>query len=171
MSPGNDSVPEKKLIFKTTVSILDSSVFQGYLSSISDSTIIASRDQIYAGIRSNSSTGKLFHYSNVDQISFRRKGSTGRGVLIGAVSGLVIGTIIGYASYQEPPHEPDALFYFDFGPGVDAAAGGTVGMLSGAVIGGLIGHFASKTFVIKGKKEKLRDARTYIEARLNRTRN
>jgi hypothetical protein len=62
----------------------------------------------------------------------------------GALAGGALGAVIGYATYSEPEHRPGEWFHLNFGPGLNAAAGGVVGLLVGGLVGGSIAVSSSK---------------------------
>ena len=79
----------------------------------------------------------------VKTISLRRKGSVGKGVWIGALSGAVVGAIAGYASGDDEPG------WFSSTAEEKAAGGAIFLSFPGAGIGALIGS-ARTVFAING---------------------
>jgi outer membrane lipoprotein SlyB len=83
----------------------------------------------------------------IDSISMLRSvhiTSFWTGAGYGALAGVAVGAVIGYATYSEPEHQPGQWFTLNFGPGLNAAAGGVVGLLLGGVIGGSVAVSSSK---------------------------
>ncbi len=71
-------------------------------------------------------------YFDVVQLKIRRKGSVGKGLLIGAVAGCAAGILVGLATYQKSDG-------WDLGPGVNAIAGAFFGTPVGLGVGAAIG--------------------------------
>ena len=145
------------------LSVMDSvrRVDFGYLAAMSDSGIVMLKTPVVFDHSIASSNMNIIPYQNLTEVSIKRKGSVGKGILIGGLSGMVLGGIIGYISYK-PTNCEGALICFDFGPGTDAAAGASVGTLAGAAIGGIVGALAKKRFIIGGKKEKFQQMKTSV---------
>ena len=148
---------------KIKLSVRDSiqRVERGYLAAMADSGIVMLKTPVVFDHALASSTSNVIPYQNISEVTFKRKGSVGRGFLIGTISGIVLGGITGYITYKKPDCK-DALVCWDFGPGTDAAAGASLGAVSGAIIGGIIGAVAKKTFIIGGKKEKFHQMKTSV---------
>jgi outer membrane lipoprotein SlyB len=143
----------KRITLKVSVSDSIRRVDFGYLAAMADSGIVMLKSPVVFDPNIASSSEKIIPYQNISEVKITRKGGVGRGILIGAFGGAVLGGIIGYISYKKPNCE-GALFCWDFGPGTDAVAGATVGTLAGSMIGGIVGALAKKTFIIGGNKEK-----------------
>ena len=148
---------------KIKLSIRDSiqRIERGYLAAMADSGIVMLKTPVVFDHALASSTSNVIPYQNISEVTFKRKGSVGRGILIGTISGIVLGGITGYITYKKPDCK-DALICWDFGPGTDAAAGASLGAVTGAIIGGIIGAVAKKTFIIGGKKEKFHHMKTSV---------
>jgi len=148
---------------KIKLSVRDSiqRVEHGYLAAMADSGTVMLKTPVVFDHALASSTSNVIPYQNISEVTFKRKGSVGRGILIGTISGIVLGGITGYITYKKPDCK-DALICWDFGPGTDAAAGASLGAVTGAIIGGIIGAVAKKTFIIGGKKEKFHHMKTSV---------
>ncbi|MDB9960658.1 hypothetical protein OAD62_01030 [Oceanihabitans sp.] len=98
----------------------------------------------------------------IEDISYiKTKRSTGNSVLVGSVTGVVLGSIIGAATASgEETKETDAWFSggeYTTGtsPGTGAAIGGGIGIAGGALAGlGFSVFKKSKTYLIEGDIEK-----------------
>jgi len=158
-----DTPPSRIKLFKLTITKTDGGIQRGYFYGVSDSAVSLLRYNSAwrprAGIQSIPA-GDINHFmaSTVEKMSVQRKKSTGRGILVGCISGVVVGAITGAITHKENPGG------WDFGPGVDAVAGGTIGLLGGGIIGGIIGAVVKKKFVIGGNKEKLQLIRPELQA-------
>ena len=145
-----DTLPIKLHTYKVSVYNFNKQSNFGYLAEINDSVLLLSPTEVrYNPIYSDSKNTKSFNYIDISSIKIRRTGTTGRGILIGAVSGLVTGAIIGFADGDDPP-DP----FFSYTAGEKAIAVGAMGSVVGAVIGGIIGGVVKKKFTIHGKKKK-----------------
>ncbi|MTB50335.1 glycine zipper family protein [Lewinella sp. W8] len=110
----------------------DSPRIQGYLLQLEDSIIV-----IGTGLDLEPNDLRV---RNIEYLKFRRKGRTGRGILIGAVSGATVGAILGYSSSSGCTGwfcDPDFL----------AAGGAITGVLPGAILGGIIGGTKNQYFI------------------------
>jgi hypothetical protein len=162
-----DSLNLRKIIYKATVILNSNGSKAGYLRTLNDSMLMISPHPRPAMKVHVYERMQPFHYSQIREVKLRRKNSAIRGVAIGAITGLVAGSVIAASSYQKPKCNPQTdWFCFDFGPGLDAAAGGTIGMAAGGALGGLIGAVAYRRFPIGGKKESLRKLRESVLERL-----
>ena len=92
---------------------------------------------------------------DINEIKIRRKGSIGRGILIGALYGAITGAIIGLVSGD------DTEGFIRFTAADKALAFGTFLSLPGGLIGGIAGT-ANITIPINGSKKKYQDNRKYI---------
>jgi hypothetical protein len=151
----------KRMTLKLTVTDSIQRVDHGYLAAMGDSGIVMLKspvvfDQTIANVKSN-----IIPYQNISQVTVKRKGSVGRGILIGGLSGMALGGIVGYITYKKPNCQ-DAFICWDFGPGTDAAAGASLGTLAGAALGGIIGALAKKTWTIGGKKNQFEDMKSKV---------
>ena len=81
--------------------------------------------------------------------------------MIGALSGMLVGGIAGYISYK-PVNCQGSMICFDFGPGMDAAAGASIGSVAGAMMGGILGAVAKKKFIIGGNRNKFAHMKTNV---------
>ena len=156
-----DGRKPKRMTLKLTLVDSIERVEHGYLAAMADSGIIMLKSPIVFDQHLSTSTSNLVAYQNISQVTVKRKGSVGRGILIGGLSGMFLGGVIGYISYK-PVNCEGAMFCWDFGPGTDAAAGASIGTLAGAAIGGIIGSLAKKTWTIGGKKNRFDDMKSSV---------
>jgi hypothetical protein len=94
--------------------------------------------------------------TRINEIHWRKKGKTGRGIGTGAAIGFGLGFIFGVATAHD---EPDSFIYIspvEYGLGF-----GIVGGLVGGVVGGIVSAFDTKFFIggsqtkYEQQKEKL----------------
>lgn len=113
-------------------------VRRGYIHSTGDSDIVfkisASGNTFYAKDWLLSHC----HVPNIEKIKLRRKGSVGKGILVGAGVGFLFGGILGFAGI------PDYGIFESLPPEENAMAGGLVFSFPGMIIGGIAGSFRIK---------------------------
>ncbi len=135
-------IKKSKDHYKTWVTSIDNSPnIKGYLSEVGDSLIIISDGLNYER--------QTIDINNIKKIKFRKKGSVGRGMLIGALMGVFTGGISGYADGDDKKgffrsREDKALM------------SGVALMVPGAIIGGIIGSVKIK-IPFNGNAMKQRD--------------
>lgn len=83
--------------------------------------------------------------SSIDQIKLRRKGSVGKGMLIGAGAGFFLGGILGYEGI------PDYGIFESLPPEQNALTGGILFSIPGTIIGGIVGSFRIKIPIDKNQ--------------------
>ncbi len=98
---------------------------------------------------------KAFPFQKVESIQLQRKGSVGRGMLWGGLSGALAGVIVGYMSGDDKPVDNITfpIPQIRFTAAQKAGFLGVLGGIGGTAIGGIIGAVTKKTFIIGGKKE------------------
>jgi len=129
--------PATGKVYKVWITLINPSVkVEGYLYEVKDATIVvsstmAAMDQYSSQMVNNSE----LQVTNIDKIKIRRKGSIGKGYLIGTSIGIGTGIILGATS-------GDGFTTF-------AVAGmlGIVGSIVGTATGSISG---TKTYIIKG---------------------
>ena len=122
-------------IFKVSIYDQQSQNHQGYLQNMEEGSLTVNQAPLKYG---ESGKGKLIQYPDISSMTIKRKGNAVRGIIIGALSGFLIGTIIGYASGDDPPIPANEDFF---------------GIGTGAAVGGVTGALVKKKFTINGKKE------------------
>lgn len=131
-------------VFIARVAMIDNTRAKGVLYSVSDTTIVLMPLGKGRSIHDGKDT-VVIRTRYVKHIKTKRKGSVGRGILIGIATGVAVGAIVGAVTYQEC-----AGNCWDFGAGASAAGGAVVGALPGAVLGAIIGS-VPRTFKINGQ--------------------
>lgn len=131
----------------------------------------------FTGSRSLAYAKITYAPEHIQTVTVRRKGSVGRGILIGAAVGLFVGAIGGFAEGddKEPVYDPygdplglgyivESMFYMTAED--KALAYGLTGGLTGAIIGGVVGAVAKKKFTIGGRKENYVDMQDQLMKKL-----
>lgn len=140
-----EPVQAKKIIpYKAVIDLNDGMVAKGWLYQAEPDQIILRTGKI--------KTGKFYTLTpeQIDRIKIYRKAHVGRGALFGALVGMAIGAVAGYASGDDENCDWCFMYYT---AGEKALIYGFVGMELGGAIGTAIGALSKKTFLIKGKKE------------------
>lgn len=103
---------------------------KAFLHSITDSALylMDMNQRIYTDVGPARLT--KFDPAMIRSVNIRKKDGVLKGMGLGLLIGAVVGAGIGYASYNRLPG-----VYFDFGPGVEAAAGALVGGVIGTLGG------------------------------------
>lgn len=152
-----DSVVLKKKVLKTVIKTNDGKRHNSFLVNITDSTITTYNEPVrFSSVMPDNLTTQ-FSYPTINKMQVWRKGRVGRGILWGAVTGAIIGIGAGFIEGDDPVDT-----WFGISAGEKAAIYGTVLSLSGTIIGAIVGAAAKKKFIIRGKKEKLRQMRENI---------
>ncbi len=125
---------KKNKVYRTWIT-MNSEPFKvkGFLYEINDSSISVANSKIikeYSTVRFQ--VAKL-HIIDIEKIKTRRNNSIGRGIWIGAVTGFVVGGIIGLVDGDDPAG------FLAMTAGEKAIKAGVALSIGGAVIGGLIG--------------------------------
>ena len=138
----------KKIIYKIKLLDINKKTITGYLKNINDSSLVYTNKKVHFSATENP-TDKTISYNNITSIKLRRRGTTERGALIGAVSGFAVGASIALIEGDDPPdrwfHQTKGEKVLNYGI-LSAATGSIVGMISGALI--------KKNFTINGDKER-----------------
>jgi hypothetical protein len=92
-------VPEKTKIYRTWISLNNEPYkIKGSLYQVNDSSILVSNSFIIQDYSQGRYETVELHLENIMKIKTRKKNSVGNGALVGAISGFVIGGLIGYAA-------------------------------------------------------------------------
>ena len=94
-----------------------------------------------------------FQIRNIETIKLRKSKKIGKGILIGAVTGLVAGGLVGLISGDDPPCSSGGLICFRFSAEEKAIMAGVSLAVCGAGIGALIGSIKIK-IPINGSSKK-----------------
>lgn len=107
---------------------------------------------------------------NIESLRFRKKGATGKGILIGAAAGFLTGMIAQRSYSPDPPKANYTTFVEAFTASLGHNFGTAIGKVmitglfttSGAVIGGIIGG-SKKKIRISGRKKSYRQQKKLLE--------
>ena len=112
---------------------------QGTLDELNDTTMVVSNYKTFEEFIINNNPTIELRINNIDLIEARKKNRLTKGVVLGAVSGFVVGGIIGLARGSDE----------DFTAGEKAMRGGVTLAIPGALIGLLVGSI-KVSFPIEG---------------------
>jgi hypothetical protein len=140
--PANNRL-NKAAIYKVKLTQMTGQTISGILGAFTDTSIVL------VAVSGGSGLSTSFDYHSIRSVRFKRVGSTGRGILIGAISGTAIGLIIGFVSGDD---KPGTIFGATASEKAIAAGLGlgTFGVGLGAIFGGLSG----KKFRVDGHLEQ-----------------
>lgn len=123
---------KKRKRYKAQITLLDKSdIIKGYLYEVNDSSIVVSSTSELLTKEYAASMNNAIDIANISKIKLRRKGSIGKGYLIGTSVGIATGIILGASE-----GEGDGFTVF--------AAAGTLGIV-GSVIGTTVGIISGST--------------------------
>ena len=136
---------QKIKIYRTWVS-LNSEPFKikGVLYEIKDSSILVSSSVVIQDYSTDKFEIVKLHINNIETIKTRRNNNIGRGVLIGAITGFAVGSLIGLISGDDPPCPSGSWICFRYSAGEKALMAGVPLAVGGAGIGALIGSIKVK---------------------------
>lgn len=106
---------------------------KGIIHSVADSGIIFATSISGNTFKEDDRQLRYLEISNIEKIKIRKKGNVGRGILIGAGVGFLVGGLIGYASGDDNPG------WFSMTAEAKAVALGTALSIPGMLIGGIAG--------------------------------
>jgi hypothetical protein len=139
---------EKSKVYKVWVIKVNRDVHKGYLTQLKDSSVVI--------FEISGDPKQEILISTIDQIKFRKKGKMGRSIAIGAVGGLVVGGVTGYATGEGNW----------IGREGQAVGLGVLGLPLGAAIGAAIGTGKTK-YMIEGSQENYERYRANMSNYLN----
>jgi len=164
----HDSIPYKMRTFKVSVYTVSGQKITGYLPSITDTSLVISNNQHYLSqFPPKELKTTNLNFNQLELVTVRRKGATGRGILIGSLTGIGTGMIIGLVSGDD--HNDNSTFcFFCFTAEEKALMGGLAGGILGGLVGGIIGALAHKQFPIGGNKPAFDKMRLSILEKIGR---
>ncbi|MEM8894885.1 MAG: hypothetical protein AAGC88_09925 [Bacteroidota bacterium] len=117
---------------------------QGILYQLNDSSILASNPWTVKDYTTEDLEIEEINISGIETIKLRRKNRVGRGAWIGAVSGFVVGGLIGLISGDDPPCPRGAWFCLRSTAEEKAISAGTGLAIVGTAVGSAIGAIKVK---------------------------
>src|SRR5262245_54840371 len=90
----------KRVTFKMSVTDSIQRVDYGYLAALADSGLVMLKSPVVFDPSIANANTNTIPYQNLSEVTIKRKGSVGKGILIGSLSGMFLGGVIGYISYK-----------------------------------------------------------------------
>jgi hypothetical protein len=149
--------PKRTTLKATVVDSIDR-VQYGYLAAVADSGIIMLKSPVVFDQTLANSNLNTIAYQNIKELTLKRKGRVGRGILIGSVSGFLAGAVIGVVTYKPCNGE----YCLDPGQGGQAIGLGFLGAIGGGIVGGIVGGGIKKTWPIGGQKNRFDDMKSNV---------
>jgi hypothetical protein len=143
----------QKTIYRTWVT-LKSKPFKtkGALYETKDSSILVSNSLAKKDYSNHKFETLKLHIKDIETIKIRKKDNIDRGILLGALTGLIVGSMLAVVN-ADPPCPQSSLFCFRFTAKELAVLYGVPLSLGGAAIGGILGS-VKLNFPINGSMEK-----------------
>ena len=131
---------QKSDIYRTWIKLETGAKLDGALYQTKDSSFLYATSHFKKDLLAGKCQIYEINYNKIAYILTRHTNHVGKGVLYGALGGLLTGAIIGYVSHNKDVWAPPVLYSAE----TEAAVTGTLGMLSGVVIGAIIGSIRIK---------------------------
>ncbi|GHA74456.1 thiamine pyrophosphate-dependent enzyme [Pontibacter akesuensis] len=139
---------------------------KGALIEVQDSAIrIVQRVYIRKNSIVSTNASMVVPVSSISKIQVRKKGKVARGVLLGALGGMAVGAIVGYASGDDTC-PPGSWCLFQLSAGDKAVIGGVTGIGPGMALGALASS-GKKTTIINGDQTLYTNARHQLQSFVN----
>ena len=159
--------PQKFKKFKVNVFHGKNKISSGFLLPLSDTVVRVVKHASAINSKALDNYYRDFHYSDINRITVTTKGAVGKGLLIGTLTGMTVGAMIGYMSGDDHPCAASSNDFFGIGyttcesfrstASEKAMFSGISGGAAGATLGICIGALAIKKFVIGRKKKAFMD--------------
>lgn len=153
---GQELVQKAHIVYNTTIKDSQGREHKGYIATMNDSTIFMSAQKFSMTFEKLDLTNfEKFGYSNIEKVSLQER-KFRKSILIGAISGFIIGGIVTYYSTSDPA--PKTLSNFQiisFTRTQSALAGAVFGAGVGCLLGAAVKGLTHKVFKIHGKRENL----------------
>lgn len=150
-----DTILKKNYYIKMRVWQTNAPTRDLYLADINDTALIVSNQPM--NFRKSMMNTTAISYPQLEMATVKRRGSVGRGMLMGGLIGMIGGGIVGAATYKKCD---DCIW--DFGVGPNIAAGSILGTATGVLTGAIIGALAQKKFIIGGQRNKFEALRLTV---------
>lgn len=143
-------------VYCTTLKDVQGKEYKGYLATMNDSTIFMSSQKFSMTFEKlDLNNFQKYDCSNIEKVSLQERRFR-KSVLIGAISGFLIGGIFTYYNTNDPA--PKTLSNFQivsFTRTQSAIAGAVIGAGVGCLLGAAIKGLTHRVFKIHGKRENL----------------
>jgi hypothetical protein len=138
------------IVFKTTLVDMHNITLRGFAATMDDSTLFMSREKFALTFEKvDLDAFQKHNYNEIKQVRLQRKGSVGRGILLGSLGGFLVGALVGAA---QPVQQS---FLSEVNTEGNVIGGAFTGAAVGCLVGAAIGALSHKVFTINGKRENL----------------
>ena len=154
--PAQDLIQKKYIAYNTTITDVLGKSHKGFIATIDDTAIFISKTKFALTFENLDLSGlEKFGYARIAKVDLKSRASVTKGVLIGGISGILVGAIVGYSSVKRTgPNNLENLFEPVVTPLQGSLIGAAIGAGFGSLVGAILGH-SKKVFKIKGKKDNL----------------
>ena len=161
-----DSVSNRSRTYRAVVVTMENASAGGYLSNLADSAACLATDPVPLQLRGREDVaGQRFRYNDIQQITLKRKGRVGRGILTGVIIGTIVGGITGLIAGGDSGGSQQWVVITPAEAALGGAAGGCI---TGAVLGAIISALAKDKFKIGGSKQKYQAMREAMITRMTK---
>ena len=172
----DSSIQKKIFTYKLKITDIEQNEIKGLLSGFTDSSIIVfSLSNVTKKSAINQSNSSQIKFNRIQSINFRRKGRTGRSMLLGGLAGLGFGGIMGAIKGEESHisqggtcQPPAGTRVVDVTAEQNVVKYSAVGLFYGAIGGGIFGLFPEKHFAINGSKNSFTNMKEFMMKKLYR---
>jgi hypothetical protein len=161
-----DSASNRSRTYRAVVVTMKNVRTGGYLSNLADSAACLATYPVQLKLRSlEDGAGQRFRYNDIQQITLKRKGRVGRGILTGAIVGTIVGGIVGLVSGGDSGGSQQWVVIT---PAEAALAGAAGGCVTGMGLGAIISALTKSNFTIGGSKQKYQAMREAMIIRITK---
>jgi len=151
-----DSMRLKKMTLRAKIALVNGKTENGYLQQVDESQLVISTVSLHYGTPiPNDAVRQQFHYYDINSLVLRKPNAGGTTTAIGAISGLVIGALIGFTHEQNSSGKMHIQ-------GASAATYGLVGCLIGAGIGVSLTPLVKRKYKIGGRSNDYESMRVDV---------
>jgi hypothetical protein len=155
-------VQKKYIVYETSMRDVAGQYHRGYIATLGDTTLFMSKKKFALTFENTDlKCFQKFGYTDIVRVDLRSSAGVKKGVLIGGITGMLAGAIVGYSSVKNTG--PKQFGSVGIGsPNVTQLQGGLIGAAIGAGLGSLVGVICGHShlkFKIHGRKDKFFDMR------------
>ena len=162
-----DSVSHKSRTYRAVMVTTKNVKTAGYLSKLTDSAACLVAYPVPFQLQGLAeSADRRFNYVDIQQITLKRQGRVGRGVLTGAIIGVFAGAITGLIGSDGGGGS--SQHWVVVSPGEMALVGGLSGAVVGCGLGAIIGALTKDKFRIRGGKKEYQAMREAMIKRITK---
>ena len=161
-----DSVSHKSRTYRAVMITTKNVKTAGYLSRLTDSAACLAAYRVPFQLGSlEDGAAQRFRYNDIQQITLRRQGRVGRGILTGVIVGTIVGGITGLIAGGDSGGPQQWVVIT---PAESALLGAAGGCITGAALGAIISALTKDKFMIGGSKQKYQAMREAMIIRMTK---